>query len=300
MEGQVNKVRGIIPALVTPFEESGEVSERGLRELIKYVIGGGVQGIFVTGTTGEFYGLSIEQRRQIYEIAKEEAKGKVAVYAGANGITTKEAIHLSQVAEASGVDAVSVLTPMFINPSQQELIAHYKSIAANTGLPIIIYNNPPKTSVHLEAGSIAILAEEKNIVGVKDSSGDMTVTAEYIRQTAGKDFAVLVGRDTLIYGALCYGAAGSIAACANVAPRICVDIYERYQRGDLAGALQAQNTLAPLRLAFSLGTFPAVIKEALKMLGIAAGQCMAPVGELSREQRNKLREVLEAMGLIPR
>ena len=107
-----------------------------------------------------------------------------------------------------------------------------------------------------------------------------------------------MGRDTLIYGALCYGAAGSIAACANVAPRLCADIYDKYQAGDLKGSLEAQFTLAPLRLAFTIGTFPAVIKESLEMLGIEAGPCMAPVGPMTSTEREKLRGVLVQMGLL--
>ena len=146
---------------------------------------------------------------------------------------------------------------------------------------------------------MAKLAETPNIVSIKDSSGDLTVTAEYIRLTKHRDdFNVLMGRDTLIYGALCYGAAGSIAACANVAPRLCADIYDKYQAGDLKGSLEAQFTLAPLRLAFTIGTFPAVIKESLEMLGIEAGPCMAPVGPMTSTEREKLREVLVQMGLL--
>ena len=188
---------------------------------------------------------------------------------------------------------------MFVTPTQDQLIKHYQTIAENTSLPVILYNNPPKTLVNLAPATVAKLAEVPNITGIKDSSGDMTVTAEYIRLTQHNDnFSVLMGRDTLIYGALCYGAAGSIASCANVAPRLCVDIYERFIAGDLKGSLKSQFTLAPLRIAFNLGTFPAVIKESLNLLGIEAGPCMEPVGPLTNDERAKLREVLADMGLL--
>ncbi len=146
--------------------------------------------------------------------------------------------------------------------------------------------------------TVAKLAEVHNIAGIKDSSGDMTMTAEYIRLTQDSDFSVLMGRDTLIYGALCYGATGSIASCANVAPGLCVEIYEKFIAGDLKGSLKAQFTLAPLRIAFTLGTFPAVIKESLKLLGIEAGPCMEPAGPLTIEEKTKLRKVLIDMGLL--
>jgi len=293
------KPKGIIPAVVTPITKDGKFNEKVMRKLLNYLIDGGVHGLFVVGTTGEFYGLTPEEKRNIFSITMDETKGRVPVYAGTNGITTHETVMLTQIAEECRVDAVSVLTPMFITPTQDQLIKHYKIIAGNTNLPVVLYNNPPKTSVSLAPVTVAKLAEIPNIVGIKDSSGDMTVTAEYIRLTQHIDnFSVLMGRDTLIYGALCYGAAGSIASCANVAPGLCVDIYEKFIAGDLKGSLKAQFALAPLRIAFTLGTFPAVIKESLNLLGIEAGPCMEPAGPMSGDEREKLRKVLIDMGLL--
>jgi 4-hydroxy-tetrahydrodipicolinate synthase len=290
---------GILPAVVTPLTAEGAFNEKAMRKLINYLIDGGVHGLFITGTTGEFYGLTPEEKREIFEVTLDETKGRVPVYAGTNGITTRESVMLTQLAEECGVDAVSILTPMFITPTQEQLLEHYKTIAANTSLPVLLYNNPPKTGVNLAASTVAKLAEVPNIVSIKDSSGDLTLTAEYIRLTKGiENFNVLMGRDTLIYGALCYGAAGSIASCANVAPRLCADIYDKYVAGDLAGSLDAQFTLAPLRIAFTIGTFPAVIKESLALLGIDVGPCLAPVGPMTTEEREKLRQVLVGMGLL--
>jgi 4-hydroxy-tetrahydrodipicolinate synthase len=293
------KPKGIIPAVITPLTPEGNFNEKAMRKLIQYLIEGGVHGLFVVGTTGEFYGLTPEEKREIFLVTMDETRGRVPVYAGTNGITTRESVMLTQLAEQCKVDAVSVLTPMFITPTQDQLISHYQTIAANTSLPVLLYNNPPKTGVNLAPSTVAKLAEAANIVSIKDSSGDMTLTAEYIRLTRERnDFSVLVGRDTLIYGALCYGAAGSIASCANVAPRLCADIYEKYITGDLAGSLEAQFTLAPLRIAFTIGTFPAVIKESLTLLGIEAGPCMDPVGPMTIEEREKVRQVLIGMGLL--
>lgn len=293
------KPRGIVPAVITPLTEKGRFNEKAMRKLLNYLIDGGVHGLFVTGTTGEFYGLTPGEKREIFLVAMDEVNGRIPVYAGTSGITTRETIMLTQIAEECKVDAVSVLTPMFLTPGQEELINHYRTIAGNTGLPVILYNNPPKTQVSLNPPTVAILAEIPNIAGIKDSSGDMTVTAEYIRLTRHiDDFSVMMGRDTLIYGALCYGAAGSIASCANVAPGLCADIYEKYVKGDLKGSLEAQFKLAPLRIAFSLGTFPAVIKESLNMMGLDAGPCMEPAGPMTTGEREKLRKVLTEMGLL--
>ena len=299
LKKQPFKPHGIIPAVITPITPEGKFNEKAMRKLLNYLIDGGVHGLFVVGTTGEFYGLSPEEKREIFQVTMDETKRRVPVYAGTNGITTRESVLLTQIAEECKVDAVSILTPMFITPSQDQLITHYRTIAANTSLPVLLYNNPPKTGVTLAASTVAKLAETPNIVSIKDSSGDLTLTAEYIRLTRGcKDFNVLVGRDTLIYGALCYGAAGSICSCGNVAPRLCADIYDKFMAGDLEGALEAQFTLAPLRIAFTIGTFPAVIKESLELLGIEAGPCMDPVGPMNEAEREKLRAVLVQMGLL--
>ncbi|MBZ4646214.1 MAG: 4-hydroxy-tetrahydrodipicolinate synthase [Petroclostridium sp.] len=290
--------KGVLPAMITPLTKEGKINEKALRKLVNYLIDGGIHGIFAVGTTGEFYGLTPEEHREVLEITVDETKGRVPVYAGAAAITTKQVVKLVNIAEEVGVDAVSVLTPMFISPSQDQLITHYKTIAANTKLPILLYNNVPKTGVTITAATAAKLADVENIVGIKDSSGDFTLTGEYIRLTRGKNFHVLAGRDTLIHAALCYGGTGSIAACANVAPRLCADIYDKYMAGDIKGSLEAQYTLAPLRIGFTLGTFPTVIKEALELLGIEAGPCMDPVGPMSTEEKEQLKKILIQMGLL--
>ncbi len=290
--------KGVIPAMITPLTEDEKVNENALRKLVGFLIEGGSHALFPVGTTGEFYGLSPDEKRRIVEVTVDETAGRVPVYMGTGGITTKEVIGLNRIAEDCGVDAVSVLTPMFISVNQQELYEHYRVIASETKLPVLLYNNLPKTGITITPETAERLAEIENIVGIKDSSGDFTLTGEYIRRTRDKDFVVLAGRDTLIHACLCYGGAGSIAACANVAPRIVADIYDKYVGGDIQGSLEAQFRLAPLRLAFALGSFPTVIKESLELLGIEAGPCMSPVGKMTEAEKAKLKDVLSKMRLL--
>lgn len=291
--------KGIIPPIVTPFTAEGEVDYDKLRDMVDFLIENGVHGLFPMGTTGEFYAVSDEEYKKILETVKEQSAGRVPTYAGASHITTRGVIRLVKICEEVGVDCVSVLTPMFVTQTQDELYAFYKTIAESTTLPIIMYNNKPKTNVTIEPATAAKLAEIDNIIGVKDSTGDMTNAAEYIRLTRDNDnFHVLMGRDTLIHAALCYGATGAIASCANVAPRICADIYDKYVAGDVAGSLDAQFKLAPLRIACGMGTFPAVIKEGLEQQGIPVGKCLDPIGELKPEEKEKLHVVLKDMGLV--
>ena len=220
------------------------------------------------------------------------------VYAGTGAITTREVIALNKLAERAGADAVSIITPFFVSPSQEELYRHYVAIAETTRLPVLLYNNPGRTGgLSLSADLVAQLAEHPDIAGIKDSSGDLSLTAEYVRRT-GDDFTVLLGRDTLIYAGLLHGAKGAISATANVAPALAVEIYQAFIEGDLKRALEAQCRLAPLRDAFGLGTFPVVVKEALELVGIGAGPARSPVGPISEEKREKLKVVLEDLGVL--
>lgn len=291
--------KGIIPALVTPLNKDESVNYDALEKHIDYLIENGVHGIFVIGTTGEFYALSLEEKRKIIQSAKRAVRGRVPLYAGTGGITTKECIELTSMAEEEGVDAVSVLTPMFITPSQDDLYCHYRSIAESTSLPVILYNNVPRTGVNITVRTCERLSEIDNIIGIKDSSGNFDLTSEYIRTTKDNPyFHVLQGRDTHILAGLTYGATGAIAATSNVAPALVVSIYENFMKGDYKAALDAQFMLAPLRMAFSLGTFPMVIKSALEMMGINAGPCKSPVMDLTPDEKSELRKVLEGMNLI--
>ena len=285
------EIKGIIPAMVTPFDLDEQINESALRQLVDHLLNGGVHGLFPTGSQGEFYALNNYEKQKIWEIVVDQTHGLVPVYAGTGAITTREVIILNKMAEQAGVDAVSVLTPFFITPTENELYKHYVTVADATHLPIILYNNPGRTAVNLSAGLVARLAEHPNIVGIKDSSGDLSLTLAYLQQT-DNTFSVLLGRDTLIYGGLLHGAKGSITATANVAPSLVVEIYEAFIEGDLSRSLAAQHKLAPLRYAFKLGTFPAVMKIALNLIGIDAGPARDPVGELTEESLGRLKDIL--------
>lgn len=292
--------KGIVVPIVTPVTKDGALDEQAYRNLIDYLAENGIQGVFPFGTTGEFYAFDLGFYEEVLHITKDAVKGRMDIYAGANHITTQGAIQIARMVEnVGGIDALSVLTPMFISQTQQEVYGFYREIAEGTSLPIIIYNNRPKTNVMVEPATVARLAQIENIVGVKDSTGDMTNTGEYLRLTRGiENFHVMMGRDTLIYAALCYGATGAIASCANVAPRIAVDIYEKFLAGDAKGALEAQFKFSALRVATNMGTFPVVLKEALKLIGYDCGDCVKPIEPLTDEQRQTLRNVLSEMGLL--
>lgn len=290
--GQPFRPHGVIPALVTPLDENGEVLEQGLRDVIDFVIGRGVHGVFVLGSSGEIYGLSDAQKRRVVEITVDHVAGRVPIYAGASEITTRDCIATAaMVDEVGGVDALSVLTPYFMAPSQSELVEHYTAIAQSTELPILLYNNPGRTQVDLALDTVLKLAEVPNIIGVKDSAGNLSRTADILRERP-EGFSVVMGLDTLIFPALVMGADGAIASTGNVAPHIVAGIYEAVRSGDLARGLELQNALAPLRNLVNRATFPVVLKEGLREAGVEAGYCFAPARELAEPYRSELHEVV--------
>lgn len=291
--------RGIVLPVVTPTDEQGNFSEPRYRSLLNFWMESGIHGIFPFGTTGEFYAFDDDVLRRMIELALEVGQGKMTVYAGANHITPGGVIKLARLAEDAGAAALSVLTPLFVSQTQDELYHYYKTISEATPLPIIIYDNKTKTNVHVMPETVARLSELDNIVALKDSTGDMTNTEECIRLTRhNKNFHVLMGRDTTIFAGMHYGCTGAITSCGNIAPRIAVDIYEKYMQDDMEGALQAQFKLSQLRIASNMGTFPVVIKEGLRMIGHEAGDCQAPILPLNDGQREKLKSVLKEIGLM--
>jgi 4-hydroxy-tetrahydrodipicolinate synthase len=289
---------GIVVAMITPFNADESLDEQGLRTVTRFLIQRGAHGLFPGGSQGEFYALTTDERKRVLELTLEAAGGEAYVVAHVGATTTREAIGLARHAEAAGADAVAAITPFFVRPSQEELYQYYVDLASAVSLPVLAYDNPGRTGVDVLPSTTARLAKDKeNFVGIKDSSGDLTRFAEHLR-LCPPGFQAFVGRDSMIYAALMLGGAGAVAASANVVPDLAVGIYEAVQAGNLDRARALQRTLAPVRVAFGLGTFPVVIKEAMQMIGLPAGPARGPVGPLSDAARTQLREVLKAAGVL--
>ena len=291
-------VRGVIPALVTPMMPDGALDRVGLIKLIDGTIQNGVHGVFTVGTAGEFWALSTDEKQQVYEWTVEAASGRVPAYVGTSANSTHEAIELAKLGQEAGADCLSILTPSFITPTQEELFAHYAEIASAVTVPILLYNLPARTGNTLAVDTVRRLAEmHDNIVGIKDSSGDFSQALEYITgMPAG--FRFVMGRDTLIAAGFEQGAAAAIAATGNVAPDVGAAIFDAFERGDLDGARRYQVRLAPLRSLFTLGTHPAMLKAGAELVGFAGGPPRRPASPLSNAQMEILRGVLVKMGKL--
>jgi 4-hydroxy-tetrahydrodipicolinate synthase len=292
------QVRGIIPPIVTPMLANEEVDYPRLCQFIDHQIACGVHGIFVLGTTGECYALDADEKQKIVATAVAHVNKRLPVYAGTGAESTREAIKHTQMAEREGVDAVSIITPYFIMPSQAEIADHYRRIAERTKLPVVLYSNPSTCGgLKIEPDTVAKLAEVQNIVAIKDSSGDLQNLIETVRLVP-EHFAVLQGRDTLIAPALMFGAKGAVPASCNVAPRMLVEIYEEFVAGNMERAIAAQRRLSPVRIALMMGTAPGVVKQAMALTGWDVGPSRSPIAPLSAEKRVKLKEILAGAGLV--
>jgi 4-hydroxy-tetrahydrodipicolinate synthase len=293
------QLRGIIPPVVTPFTPDQELDLPRLKAHIDWQLDRGVHGIFVLGTTGEFYAMDDAEKQAVVATAVAHVAGRSHVFAGTGAETTREVVRLTKMAEKEGASGVSVITPYFLKPTQGELFDHFKRVAESTRLPVVLYNNPATCGgLSIEPDTVAKLAQLPNIIGIKDSSGDLQNTIEIIRNTAGGKFAVLNGRDTLILAALQAGAQGAIPASCNIAPDLCVGLYESFVRGDLVAAKEFQSRLHPIRMAMSLGTGNGAVKEALTLLGRSCGPNRWPIGPLGDDKRAKLMGILERAGLL--
>jgi 4-hydroxy-tetrahydrodipicolinate synthase len=292
-------VHGIIPPVATPMQANEDLDLPRLRWFLDRLISAGVHGVFVLGTNSEFYALDDAEKQAVVAAAVAHVNKRVPVWVGTGAETTREAVRHTKMAEREGADGVSVITPYFISPTQQEIFDHYRRIAESTRLPVVLYNNPGTCGgVKIEPETVARLAEIPNVVAIKDSSGDLQNTQECVRLVPPR-FSVLMGRDTLIFAGLMMSTRGAVPATGNIAPALLVEIYEAFQRGDLAAAKAAQLRLNPLRLALGLCTAPGAVKAALEVLGVGVGPCRAPVAGLAPDRLPKMRAALHAAGLLP-
>lgn len=287
-------IQGILPAIITPMFADESINTEELRRQVNRQIEAGVHGIFCLGTNGEFYSLSFAEKLHIVETITAETNGRVPVVAGVGCVTTAETIALGRAAIERGVDAVSVIVPYFVAVSQDQLIRHYSRVADALDRPVLIYNIPKRTGNSIDIATVQRLATEPNIVGIKDSTGDIENVRTTIRETPD-DFSVYVGTDSLILDTLEYGGAGAVAGCANVFPELMCQIYESWKRGDAETARAAQAAIAPFRATFSLANPNSVVKRGVVLSGFDVGPAREPVNiddaGIDSAIKNALREV---------
>ena len=294
-------IKGVIVPIITTIDEDEKIDEAKMRAQVDYVIDGGLQGILAFGSNGEFYQIEEDEMERGFQIIVDQAAGRVPVYFGIGAINTKKCVRLAKMAVKNGAKGVSILQPMFLKPNFNELFLHFKTIAeAVPETPVLLYNNPGRVGYTLGADLVEKLAHEvDNIVGMKDTSGDITQTEEFIRRNRDVGFKVFGGKDTLLYASLCIGAVGGVCTAGNFMPDLIVDIYNKYVVGDIKGALEAQYKLNPVRLAMDVASFPVAAKDMAAMRGRDVGSPYLP--NLSTPEGvsyDKMKKEMEKAGLI--
>ena len=271
-------IKAIIVPILTPVDQDENVDEARLRRQVDFVIDHGVHGILAFGSNGEFYMFQPEEMERALRIILDQTAHRVPVFFGMGMVNTKSCIILAKMAEQAGADGISVLQPMFLKPTEDELYAHFKAIAnAVPDLPMLLYNNPGRVGYTMSGNLVERLAREvDNIVGIKDSSGDMTQTEEFIRRTQDIDFKVFGGKDTLIYATLAHGGVGAVCTTANYMPDLVVSVYNAYLKGNPRQALEYQFKLNPIRLSMDKTSFPVATKDMANMLHMDVGIPIRP------------------------
>ena len=288
--------RGSFTALVTPFK-NGSIDEKAFRELVSWQIAEGTQGLVPVGTTGESPTLSPDEHCQVVEWCVEEAHGRVPVLAGAGSNSTKEAIALARHAEQCGADAVLVVTPYYNKPTQEGLYQHFKAINDAIGIPIIVYNIPPRSVIDMSVDTMQRLFELPNIAGVKDATANMTRVTQQ-RAAMGEDFNQLSGEDITALGFMAHGGHGCISVTSNVAPRLCAEFQAACLKRDFATALTLQDKLAPLHINLFIEASPAPVKYALSLIGKCANTLRLPMVPASERAQIAVRQAMVHAGLI--
>ena len=284
--------KGSYVALITPFNDKGEINEKGLEELIKFQIANGTNGIVPCGTTGESATLSHDERKKVVELAIKYTEAKIPVIAGTGSSSTKETIDLTYHAKQKGADAALIIVPYYNKPDQRGIYAHFKTIAEEVDIPIIVYNIPSRTGINLLPETLVELIKIKNIVGIKEASGNLDQIIK-IASLCGEKIDILSGDDNLLLPILSIGGKGIISVTANIIPREFSEMIRLFSEGCYQEAKSIFLTkIYPLSKAMFIEPNPAPVKASLELMGLPAGSPRLPIYPASKSLRVKLKEIL--------
>ena len=294
------KLNGILPPVTTPFTARGEVDYGALSSNISRYNETGLAGYVALGSNGEVVHLSADERRRVVETIKRAATSGHTIIAGVNEISTRAAIEAARAAGECGAEAALVVTPYYYKSSmnQDALARHFTEVADHSPIPVLIYNVPQNTGLVIESATIGALAAHQNIIGVKDSAGNMGAISETIR-LAPAGFSVMVGSGGIFYPSLVMGATGAVLALACAAPRPCVELFEAAKGDDHTRARELQNRLAPLSHIVTAGLGVPGLKAAMDMLGFVGGTPRRPLRPVNESDREWIKAVIRKTGLFP-
>lgn len=285
------KIEGIITAMVTPMSD-GKIDELTTKKLVNHLIEEKVNGLFILGTNGEFFSLTDDEKVRFTQIVVEEVAGRVPVFAGAGAIATNQVIDLANKFANLGVDAVSVITPYLIKINRNELIKHYLTIANEINVPMILYNIPQNTGINIDESIFEKLMQHPNIIGIKDSSGNIEQLENFIKMNNRNDFSILVGSDSKILQALEAGADGAVAATSNFLTKTDVNIYKSFKEGNQIKAQELQDSINPFRKILKYSSVPSVLKYSMSLKGMDVGSPRKPIQGVEQQYIQEIDEIL--------
>jgi len=289
--------KGAYTALVTPFK-NGEIDEEAYRALINWQIEQGINGLVPCGTTGESATLSHDEHKRVVEICVDEVKGRVPVLAGAGSNNTAEAVLLTKYAKDAGADGALLITPYYNKPTQAGLLAHFKAIAKEVSIPMIVYNVPGRTGLNVLPETMAKLFKEiPDVVGCKEATADLKQVSE-IYEYCGQDFQLLSGDDFTVLPLLAVGGCGVISVVSNIVPDKMAGMCKAYFEGDMKEAQKLHYEMAPLSRAMFLETNPIPVKTSLSLMGKMDLELRLPLIEMSSDHKKQLAALLKEKGLV--
>ncbi|MGG0462533.1 4-hydroxy-tetrahydrodipicolinate synthase [Priestia aryabhattai] len=286
----------VLTAMVTPFDQNGEIDFNATKTLVEHLITNGTDGLVVAGTTGESPTLTTEEKIELFKCVVEAAAGRVHVIAGTGSNNTQASISLTKLAEETGVDGIMLVAPYYNKPSQEGLYQHFKTIAESTSLPVMLYNIPGRSIVNISVETIVRLSEVPNVVSIKEASGDLDAMAEIISKTPS-DFTLYSGDDGLTIPVLAIGGAGVISVASHIIGNDMQEMINAFKNGDVKKAAATHRNLLPIMRALFIAPSPSPVKAALNLNGIQVGGVRLPMVPLSNKEQSTLEEVLQTSGI---
>jgi 4-hydroxy-tetrahydrodipicolinate synthase len=286
----------VLTAMVTPFDQNGEIDFNATKTLVEHLITNGTDGLVVAGTTGESPTLTTEEKIELFKCVVEAAAGRVHVIAGTGSNNTQASMSLTKLAEETGVDGIMLVAPYYNKPSQEGLYQHFKTIAESTSLPVMLYNIPGRSIVNISVETVVRLSEITNVVSIKEASGNLDAMAEIISKTPS-DFTLYSGDDGLTIPVLAIGGAGVISVASHIIGNDMQEMINAFKNGDVQKAAATHRNLLPIMRALFIAPSPSPVKAALNLNGIQVGGVRLPMVPLSNKEQSALEEVLQTSGI---
>lgn len=294
----MSKIRGAFPVLITPMNEHQEIDWGGVKNNIHYFIDQGVAGVIINGSTGEFVSLTKEEKYKMVETVVQEVNGRIPVMVGTASETTRETIEYTKQAEANGADAALIINPYYCKPKEEEIYFHFKEVAKETDIPIMLYNNPGLSGIDMSTELMLRLAREcETITHVKESSGDIQKARDLAREGKG-DIEVFCGAEELVMESYFVGATGWVSVAGNIVPKLVTDMFHYFQNGEIDKAWEINDRILPLcHFLEGSGKYVQIVKRALELTGQAGGPSRYPRLGLSPAEEQQLRDILSQLNI---